>query len=80
MKCCVDSSYDPDFRYASNEPTPPDWAVGLGLEDGVAASTPQTKTPIIKSSPFDSGYARSNPSDTNSNGQCECKSFEKSIG
>lgn len=117
VKCCVDDSYDPDFRYASNEPTPSDWAVGLGVEDGNGdvdvgqgesndtppptpltppAQTTTTTTgnsPIKKSSssssssigPFDdngAGYARSsNPGVMNSNnGQCECKSLEKSIG
>lgn len=95
----MDNSYDPNFRYASNEAAPSDWVVGLGLEpdgkDGGVATAPTgppttTKNPIKKNGngSFDSnfgtggGYARSNPGDgiMNSNGQCECKSFEKSIG
>lgn len=97
IKCCVDSSYDPNFRYASNEAAPSDWMVGLGMEQpngqdwvvGTTApptgpTTTTTKDPIKKSGsgPFDSndGYSRSNPGDVmNSNGQCECKSLEKSI-
>lgn len=106
-----DNSYDPDFRYASNEPTPSNWAVGgFGLENGGVSNSdtpPQTQTttgnPIKKSSssssgdisgsggssissgPFDSesGNPRSStdPGDMNSsNGQCECKSLEKSVG
>lgn len=118
VKCCVDESYDPNFRYASNEPTPPDWELGLGLgldegnnngggEDDQMATT---GNPIKKSSssgsssssggsssssgsgggggssgPFGSGTGSarsSNPGDVSNsnNGQCECKSLEKSIG
>ena len=111
----MDESYDPNFRYASNEPTPSDWEDGLGLglglnegnnnsngggkEDQMTTTTTTTTTgnPIKKSGsssggggssssgPFDSrtGYSRSpNPGDVSNsnNGQCECKSLEKSIG
>lgn len=110
VKCCVDESYDPNFRYASNEPTPPDWELRLGEgnnnnngggEDDQMATT---GNPIKKSSsgsgsssssssgggggssgPFGSGTGSarsSNPGDVSNsnNGQCECKSLEKSIG
>lgn len=95
----MDKSYDPNFRYASNEQVPSDWVMGGGREeeDGgrMAAMGPPTtssKNPIKKggSGSFDSsnfgtdGYARSNSGDGfmnngDGNGQCECKSFEKSI-
>ena len=47
VKCCVDKSYDPNFRYASNEPVPSDWVMGGGREeDGgmMAAMGPPTTT------------------------------------
>lgn len=95
VKCCVDKSYDPNFRYASNEAAPPDWVMAMG-PTGPPPPPPTTgpptttKNPIKKSGssgPFDSnlgtdGYARSNSRDgimNSNNGQCECKSFEKSI-
>lgn len=89
VKCCVDNSYDPNFRYASNEAAPSDWLEGLGMAQPDGQDEVFTTTNPIKktgSGPFDSnartgGYARSSPGDVmnNNGGQCECKSLEKSI-
>lgn len=93
----MDKSYDPNFRYASNEAAPPpsDWAMGddgggVAMGPTLPPPTTTTKKPIKKSGsrqPFDStlgtddgGYAQSSSGGRgimNSNGQCECKSFDK---